>query len=157
MCDLRRHPCRGLALTELLIAVVLLTIGLLGNVALLVAGLQAERDAANLATAATLTADLAERIRANQKAGLAYAINPDAAAAPLPPICTLAASFAADARAACDLAEWQQEVTDALPGAHVRLTATPVPGAAALLYTITIRWVARGEATGGHYSLRLQV
>lgn len=154
---MRRHPQRGFALTELLIAVVLLAIGLLGNVALLVAGLQAERDAANLATAATLAADLGERIRANQDAGLAYEINPDAAAPPSPPICALAAPFAADARAACDLAEWQQEVTDALPGVHVRLTATPVQGTAALLYTITLSWVARGDATGGHYSLQLQV
>ena len=157
MTDMRRHPCGGLALTELLIAVVVLAVGLLGNLALLVAGLQAERNAANLATAATLAADMGERIRANQAAGPAYDINPDAAATPPPPICTLAAPFVADARAACDLAEWQQEVTDALPGAHVRLTATPVQGTAALLYTITLRWVARGDATGGHYSLHLQV
>lgn len=157
MCDMRRHPCAGFSLTELLIAVALLAIGLLGNVALLVAGLQAERNAANLATAVTLTADLAERIRANQNAGSAYAINPDAAATPSPPTCTLAAPFAADARAACDLAEWQQGVTNALPGAQVRLTATPVQGTAALLYTITLRWVAPGDAAGGHYSLQLQV
>jgi type IV pilus modification protein PilV len=65
---MQRYPCQGFALTELLIAVVLLALGLLGNVALLVAGLQAERNAANLATAATLTADLGERIRANQDA-----------------------------------------------------------------------------------------
>jgi type IV pilus assembly protein PilV len=154
---MRRHPCSGFGLTELLIAVVLLAIGLLGNAALLIAGLQAERNAANLATAATLAADLGERIRANQEAGLAYAINPDAAA-PLPaPACALAAPFAAAARAACDLAEWQQEVTDALPGARVQLTATPVNGTSSLLFTITVRWTASGDATGGHYSLQLQV
>jgi type IV pilus assembly protein PilV len=154
---MRHQPCRGLALTELLIAVALLAIGLLGNVALLVAGLQAERNAANLATAATLTADLSERIRANQDAGLAYEIDPDAAPPPPPQICTVAVPFAAAARAACDLAEWQQDVNDALPGAHVRLTATPVQGTASFLYTITLRWVAWGDAMGGHYSLQLQV
>jgi type IV pilus assembly protein PilV len=154
---MRRHPCRGLALTELLIAVVLLVIGLLGNVAMLVAGLQAERNAANLATATTLTADLGERIRANRDAGPAYEIDPDAAAQPPPPICIVAAPFAAAARAACDLAEWQQEVNTALPGSHASLTATPVPGTAALLYTITLHWVAWGEANGGHYSLQLQL
>ncbi len=154
---MRRHRCGGFALTELLIAVVLLAIGLLGNVALLVAGLQAERNAANFATAATLTADLAERIRANQGAGLAYEIDPDEAALPPAPICDLAVPFAAAARAACDLAEWQQDVSDALPGAYVRLTATPVHGTAAVLYTITLRWVAWGDATGGESSLQLQV
>lgn len=154
---MRRHPCRGFVLTELLVAVVLLVIGLLGNVALLVAGLQAERNAANLATAATLTADLGERIRANRDAGPAYQIDPDAAAQPPPPICMVAAPFAAAARAACDLAEWQQEVNTALPGSRASLTATPVQGTAALLYTITLRWVASGDATGGHYSLQLQL
>ena len=154
---MRRHPCRGFGLTELLIAVALLAIGLLGNVALLIAGLQVERNAANLATAATLTADLGERIRANPDAGLAYEISADADAALPPPPCAVAAPFAAAARAACDLAEWQQEVNDALPGAHVRLTATPVIGTGSLLYTITVRWTAWGEATGGQYSLQLQV
>lgn len=154
---MRSHPHRGFGLTELLIAVVLLAIGLLGNVALLVAGLQAERNAAYLATAATLAADLGERIRANQDAGLAYELSPDAEAPTSLPVCTVAAPFAAAARAACDLAEWRQEVTDALPGAHVRLTATPVNGTHSLLYTITVRWVAWGDATGGQYSLQLQV
>jgi type IV pilus assembly protein PilV len=153
---MRRNPCRGFALTELLIAVVLLVIGLLGNVALLVAGLQAERNAANLATAVALTADLGERIRANRDAGPDYVIDPNAPAPP-PPVCVVAAPFAAAARAACDLAEWQQEVNAALPGADARLTATPVPGTAALLYTITLRWVAWGDATGGQYSLQLQL
>ena len=154
---MQRHPCQGFALTELLIAVVLLAIGLLGNVALLVAGLQAERNAANLATAATLTADLGERIRANRDAGPAYAIDPDEEAPPPPPICGVAAPFAAAARAACDIAEWQQEVDAALPGAHARLTTTPVEGTAALLYTITLNWVIRGDDTGGQYSLQLQL
>ena len=154
---MRRHPCRGFGLTELLTAVVLLAIGLLGHVALLVAGLRAERNAANLATAATLAADLGERIRANPDAGVVYEISADADAALPPPLCAVAAPFAAAARAACDLAEWQQEVNDALPGAHVRLTATPVNGTGSLLYTITVRWTARGDATGGHYSLQLQV
>lgn len=154
---MRRYPCRGFALTELLIAVALLAIGLLGNVALLVAGLQAERNAANVATAATLAADLGERIRANHGAGLAYEINPDAEAPPPPPICIVGAPFAAPVRAACDLAEWRQEATDALPGAHVRLTATAVQGTASFLYTITLRWSASGDATDGHCSLQLQV
>ena len=156
---MRRNPCRGFAFTELLLAVVLLAIGLLGNVALLVAALQAERDAANLATAATLTADLGERIRANRDAGSAYEIDPDAdaPAPPPPPVCIVAAPVDAAARAACDLAEWQQEVDVALPGALARLTAMPVPGTAALLYTISLRWVTQGDVTGGQYSLQLQL
>lgn len=154
---MRRHPCRGFALTELLVAIVLLAVGLLGNVALLVAGLQAERNAANLATAATLAADLGERIRANRDAGPAYVIDPDAAAPPPPPPCGVAAPFAAAARAACDVAEWQQEVHASLPGAQARLTATPVPGTAALLYTVTLDWVTSGDDTGDRFSLQLQL
>jgi hypothetical protein len=86
-----------------------------------------------------------------------YAISADADTALAPPHCAVAAPFGATARAACDLAEWQQEVASALPGAHVRLAATPVNGTGALLYTITVHWAASSDATGGHYSLQLQV
>jgi len=37
------------------------------------------------------------------------------------------------------------------------LTATPVTGTSSLLFTITVRWTAWGDAAGGHYSLQLQV
>lgn len=146
----------GFALTEVLVAAALLGVGLLGHAALLVSALQTERDAAQRATAATLTASMAERIRSNTGAGEAYAFDP-AVAAPLPsPTCELSMPFDAATRAACDLAEWQEDVASALPGADASLSATRVAGTDIRLYTISIRWTAPGARNRGAFTLRVQ-
>jgi len=154
----RSRPCldEGFALTEVLIAAALLAVGLLGHAALLVSALQTERDAAYRATAATLTASMAERIRSNSSAGAAYALDPDAASSLPSPPCELATPVDAAMRAACDLAEWQADVMNALPGADVSLIATSLAGTDALLYTLSIRWTAPGVRNRGAFTLQVQ-
>jgi len=154
----RSRPCldEGFALTEVLVAAALLAVGLLGHAALLVSALQTERDAAYRATAATLTASMAERIRANSNAGAAYVLDPEMAASLPSPPCELSTPIDAVTRAACDLAEWQADVTNALPGADVSLTATSVIGTDALLYTLSISWTAPGVRNRGAFTLRMQ-
>jgi type IV pilus assembly protein PilV len=156
MDRLRTRRVAGFALTEVLIAAALLAVGLLGHAALLVAALQTERDAAHRATAATLTASMAERIRSNPVAGVAYALDPDAAA-PLPsPPCDLSTPVDAARRAACDLAEWQEDVARALPAAHASLSVTSIAGTDASLYTLSLRWTAPGARDRGAFTLRVQ-
>jgi type IV pilus assembly protein PilV len=152
------HPRRdaGFALTEVLVAAALLAVGLLGHAALLVSALQTERDAAYRATAATLTASMAERIRANSSAGAAYALDPEMASSLPSPPCELSTPIDAATRAACDLAEWQADVTNALPGADASLVATSVAGTDALLYTLSIHWTAAGPGNRGTFTLRVQ-
>jgi type IV pilus assembly protein PilV len=150
---LRQHS-RGFALTEVLVAAALLAVGLLGQLALLVTGLQAERAAANLATAATLAADLGERIRSNSSVAELYAFDPAAAATPAAD-CELATPLDAATRAACDLEEWRREAVVALPGADVRVDASTIAGTTATLCAIRIRWEAQGPY-GREYTLRLQ-
>ena len=145
---------RGFALTEVLVAAALLAVGLLGQLALLVSGLQAERAAANLATAATLAADIGERIRSNPSAAALYAFDP-AAAPPPAADCALATPADAATRAACDLEEWRREALVALPGADVRVDASAIAGTTATLCAVTIRWEAQGTY-GREYTLRLQ-
>ncbi len=156
MGDLRARRDAGFALSEVLVAAALLAVGLLGHAALLVAALQTERDAAHRATAATLTASMAERIRANSSAGAAYALDPDAAASLPPPRCELSTPIDAATRAACDLAEWREDVARALPGADASLSATSVAGTDASLYTLSIRWTAPGARDRGAFTLRVQ-
>jgi type IV pilus assembly protein PilV len=147
----------GFALTEVLVAAAVLAVGLLGHAALLVSALQMERDAAQRATAATLTASMAERIRSNASAGAAYALDPDAAT-PLPlPICELSLPFDAASRAACDLTEWHEEVSSALPGADASLIVTSVVGTDAHLYTVSIRWLSPGMTGRDAFTLQVQV
>jgi type IV pilus assembly protein PilV len=151
------HRSDGFALTEVLVAAAVLAVGLLGHAALLVSALQTERDAAQRATAATLTASMAERIRSNSSAGAAYALDPDAAA-PLPlPTCELSIPSDAAARAACDLAEWRDEVSSALPGADASLVVTSAVGSEALRYTLSVRWVSPGVADRDALTLQVQV
>lgn len=154
----RSRPCpdEGFTLTEVLVATTLLAVGLLGHAALLVSALQTERDAAYRATAATLTASMAERIRANSSAGAAYALDPEMASSLPSPRCKLSTPVDAATRAACDLAEWQADVTNALPGADVSLIATSVAGTDALLYTLAIRWTATGAGNRGAFTLQVQ-
>jgi type IV pilus assembly protein PilV len=150
---LRQHS-RGFALAEVLVAAALLAIGLLGQLALLVAGLQAERAAAHMATAATLAADLGERIRSNPAAASLYAFDP-ADAAPVATDCALTTPIDAATRAACDLDEWRREAATALPAPEVRVDTIAI-GTTATLCAITILWEGQGPY-GRAYTVRLQV
>ena len=149
----RVRRCRGFSLTEVLVASALLAVGLLGQLAALTAALRAEQDATHLATAATLAADISERIRTNPAAATDYAVDPAAPPAPAAH-CALATPFDTATRAACDLDEWQREVAATLPGAGLEIVT--VHTAASALCTITIRWATQG-ADVGIYTLQVQV
>lgn len=145
----------GFALIEVLVAAALLAIGLLGHLALLVTALRSERVAADLATATTLVADLAERIRTNRSAALLYAF--DSAARPTPAAaCAIGVPSSAAARAACDLDDSLREAMRSLPGPTLRVTATPVTGSSAVACTIILRWQAQ-DLPGGERALQMLV
>ncbi len=70
----RRHRRqKGFTLVEVLIALVIMTIGMLGIAALYVEGLRSSRTAIFRTTAVNLAADMMDRIRANPAATAAYA------------------------------------------------------------------------------------
>ena len=64
---------RGFTLVEVLVALVVMSVGMLGIAALYLEGLRAGRTALYRTTAVNLAGDMADRIRANRNAGLAYA------------------------------------------------------------------------------------
>lgn len=145
----------GFALTEVLIAAALLGLGLLGQLALLGHALRTEGTALHLATAVTLAGDLAERMRANPAAALAYAVDP--LAPPSAPVeCALAVPFDAVSRAACDLDEWRLEVAASLPDPALQVSCAAVEGTGSVQCAITIRWHVQA-ADDGEYTLHLEV
>jgi type IV pilus assembly protein PilV len=76
---------RGFTLLEVLIAVVVLALGIIGGVALQMAALRARHQAVLLSQAAQMAAALAERMRANPaQTDLYLTLNYDAYAEPLP-------------------------------------------------------------------------
>ena len=147
-----RRQMAAFTLVEILVSLVVLSVGLLGIAALYVESLKAGRTSLNRVTAVTLAGDMADRIRANPGAGPAYAgagpgadndcVNGAGA-------CT-AAELAAD-----DWFSWRQNVVTRLPG---DATATIAVAAAPPLtqYTITLNWPETGQEEPAEYVLVTQ-
>jgi type IV pilus assembly protein PilV len=131
---------RGFTLVESLIALLLLSIGLLGAGAMLLGALRAHADARLARIATCMVRDMADRIRANPRAGALYATydgeDPDASCdSPTP--CDPAQ------RARADLAQFTAAAHAAFPGTDTsaRVEFEPATGPAAPdHYAITLEW-----------------
>ncbi len=129
---------RGFSLVEVLIALVILSVGMLGIAGLFVQGMQAGRTSVLRHHAVTLAGDIADRIRANPRAGVAYeGAGADNACVGYGTDCNEASM------AAHDVLLWQQQAVDSLPSGAVAVgfdnTATPP------LYTIAVSWAEPGD------------
>jgi len=130
---------RGFTLVEVLIALLVLSIGMLGIAALFAETLQAGRAAQLRTQAVSIAADLADRIRANRVLVGAYA------------------GTGTGARAVADLSEWKALVAAELPQGEgdVRfLAGTEVTPAS---YTIRVSWTEVGQLDAVVYELRLEI
>ncbi|MRW94339.1 type IV pilus modification protein PilV [Duganella sp. FT80W] len=114
---------RGFTLLEILIAVVVLALGIIGGVALQLAALRTRHQAALLSQATQTATALAERMRANPKqAGIYLTLNYDALAEPAPAApATLCAGAicGADQLALSDLYDAKLQVQRHLPAGRV--------------------------------------
>lgn len=142
-----RHQ-NGFTLVEALVALLVLSIGMLGIAALYVESLRAGRTALLRTSAVNLAADMADRIRANRAGGLAY----EGAAGVL---CNPALGAAAPAdQALNEAACWQDTVAATLPNGigTVDVDDATLP----TTYTITVSWGEVGQAVAASYVMRLQ-
>lgn len=123
----------GFTLVEVLIAMLLLSGGLLGMAALQANSLASNQTAFNRSMATAFAHDLADRMRAN-RAGLAtyVAVAPTAAAAVGD--CTNTTGCTPAQMAQNDLFEWNQYLQIALKNAQSSVSL------AGTIYTITITW-----------------
>jgi type IV pilus assembly protein PilV len=130
---------KGFSLVEVLIALVIMSVGMLGIAGLYVHSMQAGRTSMLRHHAVTLAGDIADRIRANPTAGAAYA-----AAAGADNNCVAQNTNCDVAQmAAQDIFLWQAQALEFLPpmadGSQqvvVNFNAGTLPPA----YTITVRW-----------------
>jgi len=151
-----RSRLRGFTLVEVMVALVVLGVGMLGIAGLYVTTLRSSGGAIYRMQAVNLAGDLADRIRANRGANVAYggpAANNN---------CYGAGSVdcAPALMAANDLFVWQAQVAASLPGGNGAVVVNP--GAVAtdpFIYTITITWQGSGEtgATAPSYVMQLQI
>jgi type IV pilus assembly protein PilV len=129
---------RGFTLIEALIALLVLSLGLLGAAAMLLDSLRAQGDSLRRVAATHLLRDMAERIRINSTAAARYATSRAAAAASA---CDVEGCDV-DQLAAADLAHFAAAAQTALPGeSRASITFAPATGPAALdRFVISLRW-----------------
>ncbi len=141
---------RGFSLLEVLVALMVLSIGLLGIATMQVGSLRLGQDALFRTKAVNLTADMADRIRANPGGSASYV----AAANIAQPATVCADNIDGEAPASCtpiqmaawDIFQWQQSIdqttASGLPGGNGRIVrdGNTVPPT----FTITVNWVDRG-------------
>jgi len=131
---------QGFNLVEVLIALIIMSVGMLGIAGLYVHSMQAGRTSLFRHHAVTLAGDVADRIRANPRALAAYGgggADNNCVSGGID--CTPAAM------AANDIFLWQQQAVDTLPTGTVAvafLDNTPAPHT----YTITVSWTEPGQA-----------
>jgi len=143
-----RIPFRqsGFTMVEVLVALVVLTIGLLGIAALYLNSLQAGRTAIYRTEAIELAADLADRIRMNRTAQAAYDtaftdVEVEVAA------CTTTGGCTDAELAATDLSTWKAAIAERLPtGAGQVVVTLPAAAGEPTSYVVTVQWDEVGEA-----------
>jgi type IV pilus assembly protein PilV len=143
-------------MVEVLVALVVLAIGLLGIAALYLNSLQAGRTAIYRTEAVTLAADLADRIRMNRTAQGAYATLFGDVEIAVPACATTGGCSDADL-AATDLSTWKAAIGQLLPGGQGQV-AVVLPAAAGepTTYTITVLWSEVGEVAPVTFQLGVQ-
>ena len=130
----------GFSLVEVLVALVVVSVGMLGVAGLYVNGLQAGRTAMFSHQAVTLAGDVADRIRANPRAGVEY----DGNGAGVNHNCVAGGVDCDEAQmAANDTFFWQQQADAALPEGEVDVTFDD--GVNPPEYTINVSWDEPGE------------
>jgi type IV pilus assembly protein PilV len=146
----------GFTMVEVLVALVVLAIGLLGIAALYLNSLQSGRTAIYRTQAVTLTADLADRIRMNRTAQAAYGtLFADAEVAV--PACATTGGCSDAELAATDLSNWKAVLAQALPNGQGQVAVTlPVATGEPTSYVITVRWAEVGEAAPVTFQLAFQ-
>lgn len=128
----------GFTLIEVLIALVIMSVGMLGIAGLYVHSMQAGRTSILRHHAVTLAGDVADRIRANPRAGAAYLDDgADSGCVNGGINCTPAQM------AAHDIFLWGQQAADTLPNGSVDVGFNN--GVVPPIYQITIAWTEPGH------------
>ena len=123
-----RKQTRGFTLVEALVALVVLSIGLLGVAALQLSSLQSNSSAASRSQATLLAYEVVDRMRANQSAALGGAYD-----------ITFAQTPSGSTVAKTDLIGWRQDLTATLGPTATGQISRNVTGTTTT-FVVSIRW-----------------
>lgn len=153
---MKRITQSGFTMVEVLVALVVLAIGLLGIAALYLNSLQSGRTAVYRTQAVNLAADLADRIRANRAAQAAYATAFGDVEVEVASCFTTGGCVEGDL-ASSDLARWKATLAQLLPNGQgqVVFVAPVAPGEPAN-YVVTVQWAEVGSLAPVTYQLGFQ-
>jgi type IV pilus assembly protein PilV len=149
-CISGARQSHGVGMVEVLVTLVILSVGLLGTATLYVTSMQTKTTAQSRMQAVNLAADIADRIRANRTAGDDYEL-PDTTALTTAPAASCTTTNCTSAEmAAVDLYLWSAAVLNTLPGTVSRsITVTDATATTPTIYLIEISWTepSLGELT----------
>ena len=137
---------RGLTLVEILVTVVVMSVGLLGIAALHLASLKNSVDSNTRSKAIWLVHDIQDRMRANRANANSYVI-------------AMGAVPVGTSVAALDLIAWKNELmstNNGLPTGDGSIQAT-VLASGTTLYTFTIQWAERDNATPTQFASQTEI
>ena len=140
----------GFSLVEVLIALVIMSVGMLGIAGLYVHTMQAGRTSLFRHHAVTLAGDVADRIRANPRAGVSYVV------VGVDNNCVTGGIDCTPAQMAQhDIFLWAQQATDTLPAGTVNIVFSNavIPNT----YQITISWTEAGQNPPPQYVITIPV
>lgn len=135
-CQLNRKRSAGLTLVEILITLLVMSIGLLGVAGLHSLSLRNNYDALMRSHASALASDIADRMRANRAAAIQGGEYDTAAVLGSTP------TIVADStQAAIDVSEWKETLDAQLPEGDGSIDIVDATG----IVTIKVQWGERGN------------
>jgi len=145
--SLKNPPARaaGFTLVEVLVALIVLSIGMLGIAALYLESLRASRQALVRTEAVVLASDIADRIRANRAPVNAYDCGGT---------CDAGEGVG---HAITDINAWRTAVSTQLPGGSASITFAAAAANAPSIYLVTVSWTEVGYANPLTYQLRVEI
>lgn len=136
----------GFTLVEAMVALIVLSVGLLGIAALYVETLRANRTSLHRTEAVNLATDIADRMRSNRIPADAYACD-----SPCDP------ATGGNAIAIADLTDWVAQIQTQLPGGTVDVTYTAATATTPAAYVVDIGWDEVGQDDPATFQLRIEI
>lgn len=153
-------------MVESLVALVVLSTGMLGIASLYVSSLKAERTAQLRTQAVNLVADMADRVRANVPAAGKYDLSGYGGTAPVKRDCVAKNGCSIDQLAEDDLARWVDLVKNGGGAGVPPLPGNPTPNVVYLAaagvgqanrYVISVEWQEPGDGANSRYENTVEV
>jgi len=143
----------GFTLVEAMVALIVLSVGLLGIAALYVETLRANRTSLHRTEAVNLATDIADRMRSNRPT----AAVPNPYNGCVAPVTACMPAAGNNAIATADLAEWSDAIEAQLPGGTAGILYVGATATTPTAYVVNIGWDEVGQDAPATFQLRIEI